>query len=61
VTGFAGAPALASTVTSASFTGGAGTVAVGGTLYARNGGALTLTVSTSADAQCVDVAPPRSC
>jgi len=53
--GFVAAPAFASSVTSAAFSGGSGTVGVGGTLYARNGGALTLTVSTSADTQCVDV------
>src|SRR6266700_432480 len=46
----------ASSVSSAAFTGGAGTVSVGGTLYAKNGGALTLTVTTSSDTQCVDVA-----
>src|SRR5689334_11004441 len=46
-------PAYASTVGSAVFTGGAGTVSVGGTLYAKNGGALTLTVTTSSDTQCV--------
>ncbi|HET6816226.1 MAG TPA: PxKF domain-containing protein [Mycobacteriales bacterium] len=48
--------ALASSVISASFTGGTGTVSVGGTLYAKSGGALTLTVNTSSDTQCVDVA-----
>src|SRR6266567_8075804 len=46
----------ASSVTTAAFSGGAGTVSVGGTLYAKNGGALTLTVTTSSDTQCVDVA-----
>src|ERR687886_1947269 len=35
-----GAPANASSVTGASFSGGAGTVSVDGTLYARSGGAL---------------------
>src|SRR5438067_5059013 len=45
----------ASTVSSAVFTGGAGTASVGGTLYAKNGGALTLTVSTSSDTKCVEV------
>src|SRR5437667_1305642 len=48
-------PAEASSVTSAAFTGGAGTVSVGGALYAKQGGALTLTVNTSGDTQCVDV------
>ncbi len=49
------APASASTVTSATFTGGSGTVSVGGTLYATKGAAVTLAVSTSPDTQCVDV------
>ncbi len=48
-------PAEASSVTSAAFTGGAGTVSAGGTLYAKQGGALTLAVNTSSDTQCVDV------
>jgi hypothetical protein len=45
----------ASSVTSAAFSGGSGTVSVGGTLYAKNGAALTLTVSTSSDTECVDI------
>ena len=49
-------PAFASSVTSATFTGGTGTVSSGGTLYAKQGGALTLTVITSSDTRCVDVA-----
>ena len=49
-------PAGASTVMSAVFTGGTGTVGVGGTLYAKSGGALTLTVNASSDTECVDVA-----
>src|SRR6266568_1852677 len=49
-------PAGASTVMSAVFTGGTGTVVSGGALYAKSGGALTLTVNTSSDTQCVDVA-----
>jgi hypothetical protein len=51
------APAVvsASTVSSAAFTGGSGTVSVSGTLYAKNGGALTLTVNTSSDTKCVAV------
>jgi large repetitive protein len=48
-------PAYASSVTSAVFSGGAGTVSVGGTLYAKQGGALTLTVTASSDTKCVDV------
>jgi hypothetical protein len=47
--------AFASTVASAAFTGGAGTASVGGTLYAKSGGALTLTVTTSSDTKCVEV------
>jgi hypothetical protein len=45
----------ASSVTSAAFSGGSGTVSVGGILYAKNGAALTLTVTTSSDTKCVDV------
>src|SRR5438270_2966340 len=41
------APAYASTSASAAWTGGTGTVVVSGTLYARQGGAVTLTVTTS--------------
>ncbi len=48
-------PASASSVTSASFTGGTGTVTVGGTVYAKQGGALTLTVNTTSDTNCVMV------
>src|SRR4051812_35287860 len=47
--------ALASTVTSAALSGGAGTATVAGTLYAKSGAALTLTVVTSSDTLCVDV------
>ncbi|MDQ3870886.1 MAG: hypothetical protein M3301_04625, partial [Chloroflexota bacterium] len=50
------APVAAASVTSAVFTGGTGTVTVGGTLYAKQAAALTLTVTTSNDTQCVDVA-----
>jgi hypothetical protein len=49
------APATASSVTSATFSGGAGTVSAGGTLYAKQGAALTLSVVTSSDTKCVDV------
>ncbi|WP_307039294.1 OmpL47-type beta-barrel domain-containing protein [Agromyces ramosus] len=49
-------PAFASTVTSATFTGGTGTVSSGGSLYAKQGSALTLTVVASSDTRCVDVA-----
>src|SRR3954462_8784912 len=47
--------ALASTVTSAALSGGAGTATVAGTLYAKSGAALTLNVTTSSDTQCVEV------
>ncbi|WP_246319502.1 OmpL47-type beta-barrel domain-containing protein [Nocardioides kongjuensis] len=48
-------PASASSVSAAVFTGGSGTTSVNGTLYARQGGALTLTVTTSSDTKCVTV------
>jgi hypothetical protein len=47
--------AYGSTVSSASLTGGTGTVTVGGIVYAKQGGALSLTVTTSSDTKCVDV------
>jgi hypothetical protein len=47
--------AYGSSVASAAFSGGAGTLSIGGTQYAKQGGALTLTVTTSADTECVDV------
>ncbi|MFN2489221.1 MAG: OmpL47-type beta-barrel domain-containing protein [Actinomycetota bacterium] len=53
-------PAYASTVSSAGFSGGAGTASVGGTLYAKSGGALTLTVTTSDDTKCVEVSGAHS-
>ena len=51
----AGSSAFGASVSSASFSGGAGTVNVGGTLYAESGGALSLTVNTGNNARCVDV------
>src|SRR4051812_2213381 len=46
----------AASVTSAAFTGGAGTfTAANGTVYAKQGGALTLTLVTDGNTQCVDV------
>ncbi len=48
-------PAFAASVSVAAFTGGAGTAVVGGTLYARSGGALTLSLTTSSDTKCVQV------
>ena len=50
----------ASGTTAAAFSGGTGTVNVGGTLYAKNGGALTLTVTTPSDTKCVDVTGAHS-
>ncbi len=50
-----GSGAFGSSVSSAVFSGGAGTTTVNGTLYAKTGGALTLTVSTSNDTKCVEV------
>jgi hypothetical protein len=47
VIGLSASTAAASSVTSAAFTGGTGTASVGGTLYAKQGSALTLTVVTS--------------
>src|SRR4051794_35934200 len=48
--------AQAASVTSAAFGGGAGTFTAGnGTVYAKQGAALTLTVKTDADTQCVEV------
>ncbi len=47
--------ASASSVTSAVFSGTTGTVSVGGTLYAKQGAALTLAVVTSTDTKCVAV------
>jgi len=49
-------PAYAASVSSAVFTGGTGTVTVNGVLYAKGNAAVTLTVTTSSDTQCVDVA-----
>jgi hypothetical protein len=47
--------ANAVTLNSATFSGGANTVSVGGTLYAKTAASLTLTASTTSDAQCVQV------
>lgn len=49
------APARASSITTAGFEGGKGTFSSGGTLYAKNGGALTLKLTTSSDTKCVTV------
>jgi hypothetical protein len=53
--GMIGSGAFGSSVSSAAFSGGSGTVSVGGTLYSKTGGALTLTVTTSSDTKCIDV------
>jgi len=57
VGGISTVPALAAPgdVTTAAFTGGTGTVSVGGQLFAKSGGALTLTVTAPKATQCVDV------
>ncbi|TFD20913.1 PxKF domain-containing protein [Cryobacterium sp. TMT4-10] len=47
--------AFASSANGATFSGGAGTVTVGGALFATSGAGVTLTVSTSNDTKCVDV------
>src|SRR5688572_18980125 len=47
--------AQAATITSAVFTGGAGTHTSGGVLYARAGSTLALTVTTASNTRCVDV------
>ncbi len=56
VAGLSATPAIAASVTSAAFSGGAGTfTAANGTVYAKQGGALTLTLVTDGNTQCVDV------
>jgi len=50
--------AHASSVGAAIFTGGAGTVTLGGVVFARQGGQVTLAVATSAETQCVAVTGP---
>jgi hypothetical protein len=59
---FVGLPAMlarATTINAATtvITGGAGTATVGGTVYAKSGGALTLTVVTASSARCVELSP----
>src|SRR4051812_30098372 len=49
-------PANAASVVSAAFSGGAGTfTAANGTVYAKQGAALTLTLNTDGNTRCVDV------
>ena len=57
VLGMLGGGAFGASVTSASFSGGANTVVVGapGTLYAKQGATVTLTVATSSDTKCVEL------
>ncbi|MDX6254024.1 MAG: large repetitive protein [Frankiales bacterium] len=52
---FGNGTATAASVVSAAFSGGASTFTAAGTVYARQGAALTLTVNTDATTQCVDV------
>ena len=48
--------ASAASVTSAAFSGGAGTfTAAGGTVFAKEGAALTLTVNTDSQTKCLDL------
>jgi hypothetical protein len=47
--------AAETTILSADFSGGAGTALVGGTLFAKSGAALTLTVVTDSAAMCVSL------
>jgi hypothetical protein len=54
--GAAIAPAFAASVTTAAFSGSSGTVTTNGTVFAKSGATVTLTVTTSSDTQCVDVA-----
>ena len=46
--------ALAAQVSGATISGGAGTVTVGGALYAKQNGAISINVTTDSDTQCVD-------
>src|SRR4051794_8219399 len=56
VGGLTAPAANAASVTSAAFSGGAGTfTAANGTVYAKQGAALTLTINTDSSTQCVDV------
>ncbi|WP_336921290.1 OmpL47-type beta-barrel domain-containing protein [Aquipuribacter sp. SD81] len=52
--------ASAATITGATFSGSAGTVVYDGTLYARTGSPLTLTVATGDGARCVEVSNPHA-
>jgi hypothetical protein len=47
--------ASAASVSSASFSGGTGTVTANGRLYAKQGQTVTLNVTTSSDTKCVQV------
>jgi hypothetical protein len=48
-------PASASSVTTVALAGGSGTATFNNVLYAKQGGALTLTVTTSSDTECVEL------
>ena len=50
-----GSGALGASITSATFSGGPGTVAAGGTLYAKQGQEVTLTVNTADSTKCVSL------
>jgi hypothetical protein len=53
--GVVGPAAMGAGVSTTSISGGTGTYAAGGTVYAKSGGALTLTVTTSSDTKCVQL------
>ncbi len=55
IAGQSAAPAFALSISSATFSGGSGTVSVGGSLFAKTGANLTLNVTTSNDTKCVTV------
>lgn len=56
--GLSAAPATAANLDgTASLAGATGTTAVGGTLYAKTGGQLTLTITTTDDTKCVSGVP----
>jgi hypothetical protein len=56
----AGGGAFGASIGSASFSGGAGTASVGGTLYAKQGATVTLTVDTGNNTRCVEVSGAHS-
>ena len=57
---FIAAPVLAASITSAAFSGAAGTAVVSGTLYAKSGSTLTLTAVTDTATNCVSLSGTHS-